>query len=107
MAAAAFGGRVILSSLLAEFVDPSLPGPQRRLYRYQTYAEGRVMACRERCSLWQVYLHVFVMVIRKIEFSLCVVFYRRIHIGGMKTYLYTVDIGTRRGCTAGARIPHL
>jgi hypothetical protein len=28
MAAAAFGGRVILSSLLAEFVDPSLPGPQ-------------------------------------------------------------------------------
>jgi hypothetical protein len=74
MAAAAFGGRVILSSLLAEFVDPSLPGPQRRLYRYQTYAEGRVMACRERCSLWQVYLHVFVMVIPKIEFSLCVVF---------------------------------
>ncbi|KAH8621951.1 hypothetical protein IG631_23346 [Alternaria alternata] len=53
MAAAAFGGRVVLSSLLAEFVDPSLPGPQRRLYRYQTYAEGRVMACRERCSLWQ------------------------------------------------------
>jgi hypothetical protein len=31
------------------------------------------MACRERCSLWQVYLHVFVMVIPKIEFSLCVV----------------------------------
>jgi hypothetical protein len=78
MAAAAFGGRVILSSLLAEFVDPSLPGPQRRLYRYQTYAEGRVMACRERCSLWQVYLHVFVMVIPKIEFSLCVVFSVRV-----------------------------
>jgi hypothetical protein len=34
-----------------------------------------VMACRERCSLWQVYLHVFVMVIPKIEFSLCVVFF--------------------------------
>jgi hypothetical protein len=76
MAAAAFGRRVILSSLLAEFVDPYLPGPQRRLYRYQTYAEGRVMACREHCSLWQVYLHVFVMVIPKIEFSLCVVFSR-------------------------------
>jgi hypothetical protein len=75
MAAAAFGGRVNLSSLLAEFVDPSLPGPQRRLYRYQTYAEGRVMACREHCSLWQVYLHVCVMVIPKIEFSLCVVFF--------------------------------
>jgi len=96
MAAAAFGGRVMLSSLLAEIVDPYLPGwlvgwlelifvrrmgitylpgPQRRLYRYQTYAEGRVMACRERCSLWQVYLHVFVMVIPKIEFSLCVVFF--------------------------------
>ena len=75
MAAAAFGRRVILSSLLAEFVDPYLPGPQRRLYRYQTYAEGRVMACRERCSLWQVYLHVFVMVIPKIEFLLCVVFF--------------------------------
>jgi hypothetical protein len=66
----------MLSSLLAEIVDPYLPGPQRRLYRYQTYAEGRVMACRERCSLWQVYLHVFVMVILKIEFSLCVVFSR-------------------------------
>jgi hypothetical protein len=33
------------------------------------------MACRERCSLWQVYLHVFVMVVPKIEFSLCVVFF--------------------------------
>jgi hypothetical protein len=74
MAAAAFGERVIQSSLLAEFVDPYLPGPQRRLYRYQTYAEGRVMACRERCTLWQVHLHVFVMVIPNIEFSLCVVF---------------------------------
>ena len=75
MAAAAFGGRVILSSLLAEFVDPSLPGPQRRLCSDQTYAEGRVMACRDRCSLWQVCLHAFVMVIPKIEFSLCVVFF--------------------------------
>ena len=74
MAAAAFGGRVILSSLLAEFVDPSLPGPQRWLYRYRTYAEGHVTACRDCCSLWQVYLHVFAMVIPKIEFSLCVVF---------------------------------
>jgi hypothetical protein len=74
MAAAAFGRRVIPSSLLAEIVDPYLPGPQRRLYRYQTSAEGRVMACREHCSLWQVYLHVFVMVIPKIVFSLCVVF---------------------------------
>jgi hypothetical protein len=77
---AAFGGRVILSSLLAEFVDPYLPKPQQRLYKYQTYAEGRVMACRERCSLWQVYLHVFVMVIPKIEFSLWVVFFCQIGV---------------------------
>jgi hypothetical protein len=62
--------------LLAEFVNPFLLGLQRRLYRYQTYAEGRMMACKERCRLWQVYLHVFVMVIPKIEFSLCVVFLR-------------------------------
>ena len=74
---AAFGGRVILSSLLAEFVDPSLQGPQRRLYRYQTYAEGRVMACRDRCGPWQMCLYVFVLVIPKIEFSLCVVVFLR------------------------------
>lgn len=72
MAAAAFGGRVISSSLLAELVDPSLPGPQRRLYRYQTCAAGRVTACRDRCSLWQMLLDVFVMILPKIEFPLCV-----------------------------------
>jgi hypothetical protein len=33
------------------------------------------LACIERCSLWQVYLHVFVMVTPKFKFSLCVVFF--------------------------------
>jgi hypothetical protein len=51
MAAAAFGGRVILSSLLTEFVDPCLPEAQQKLYRYQTHTEGRVVACRDCCGL--------------------------------------------------------
>jgi hypothetical protein len=77
MAAAAFSERVILSRLLAELVDPSLPGPQRRLYWYQIYAEGRATACRDRCSLWQVCLRVFAMVIPQVEFSLFVVFFHQ------------------------------
>jgi hypothetical protein len=50
MAAAAFGGRVVLSSLLAVFVRLCLPGPQHRLYRCQTNAGGRMATCRDYCS---------------------------------------------------------
>jgi hypothetical protein len=73
MAAAAFSGRVILSNLLAELVHPCPPGPQRQLYRCQTNAEGRAVLCRDRYSLWRVYLQSFVTIIPKIEFSLCAV----------------------------------
>jgi hypothetical protein len=76
MTAAAFGGRGMLSSLLADFVCLYLPGPQRRLYRYQTDAGGCATACgdRYRYGHWQVFSMLFVMVIPRIEFSLCVVF---------------------------------
>jgi hypothetical protein len=54
MTAVSFDGRVMLSSLLAEFVCPSLPWPQRRLYRYQTDAEGRVVACETVAAMTDV-----------------------------------------------------
>lgn len=50
------------------------PGPQQQLYRYQTDAGGRAIACRERYGLWRVYLQSFVTIIPEIEFSLFVVF---------------------------------
>jgi hypothetical protein len=58
MAAAAFGGRVMLSSLLADFVRLCLPGPQQRLYRCRTDAGGRVVACRDYCGRWQMLLRL-------------------------------------------------
>jgi hypothetical protein len=66
----------MLSSLLADSVCPSLPGPQRRLYRYQIDAEGRVMACRDRCGHWQMCFDAFVMGFPKTKFSLFIVFVR-------------------------------
>ncbi|KAH3956188.1 hypothetical protein HBI56_240240 [Parastagonospora nodorum] len=57
MAAAAFGGRVILTAL-----------------QMPTDAGGRAVACRDCCGHWQVFLILFVMVIPKIDFSLFVVF---------------------------------
>lgn len=71
-----FGGRVMLSSLLADFVCLCLPGPQQRLYRCQIDAGGRAMACRDRWDHWQVFLMLFMMVIPKIDFSLFVLFFR-------------------------------
>ena len=76
MAAAAFGGRVILSDLLAEFVHPCPPGPQRQLYRCQTDAEGRAVVCRDRCGHRRANSQSFVIVIPKIEFSLNMLFFQ-------------------------------
>jgi hypothetical protein len=58
MAAAAFGRRVMLSSLLADFVSLCLPGPQQRLYRCQADVGGRVMARRDYYGRWQMFLRL-------------------------------------------------
>jgi hypothetical protein len=52
----------MLTSLLAEIVSSSLPGPQMRLYSHQTDTEGRVVACRDRCSLWSMCFYALVRV---------------------------------------------
>ncbi|KAF2464371.1 uncharacterized protein BDR25DRAFT_96881 [Lindgomyces ingoldianus] len=74
-AVAAFDERVILCSLLANFVGLSVPRPQRWLYRYQINAEGRAMAYRVRCGHWQMCFDAFVMGFPKTEFSLFVGFH--------------------------------
>ncbi|XTI93795.1 hypothetical protein V2W45_899844 [Cenococcum geophilum] len=80
MAVAAFDGRVLLCSLLANFVDLFAPRPQRWLYRYQINAEGCVMVCRDRCGHWQMCFDAFVMGFPKTSFSLFVVFFHSCNV---------------------------
>lgn len=74
MAVAAFDERVILCSLLANF-SPVPATAATVALQYQIDAEGRAMACRDRCGRWQMCFDAFVMGFPKIEFSLFVVFF--------------------------------
>ena len=73
MAFAAFGERVELCSLLANFVILFVPWPQRWLYKHQIDAERCVMAYRVRCGHWQMLFDAFVTGFPKSDFEyICV-----------------------------------
>jgi hypothetical protein len=74
MVVAAFGGRVMLCSLLANFSTVSAAAATVAL-QIPNHAEGRMMACRDHCGHWQVCCDAFVMDNPGIEFSLFVVFF--------------------------------
>jgi hypothetical protein len=73
MAAAVFGGRVMLSSLLTDFVCLCLPEPQQQLYRCQLTQGTRDGLQRLLRPLAGIF-DAFVMLIPKIYFLLFVVF---------------------------------
>jgi hypothetical protein len=76
MVVAAFGGRVMLCSLLANFSTVSAAAATVAL-QVPDRAEGRTMACRDHCGHWQVCCDAFVMGFPKTDFSLFVVFFHK------------------------------